>query len=135
MGLNTSLALLPRRSPTMMTSMGAANELLVLVAMTNMLLELITGMANLLHLRWVYIMENELMGVAMAPGGLLLAIGSVLHMMLITYIMMSFEIMMKSLTVWENMNHILHHVGVLFLVTMVVPMPVVREKIVIALQR
>jgi hypothetical protein len=119
----------------MTASMGATNELLVLVSMTNTLLELIAGVANLLHLRWVYIMEKEIMGVVMAPGGLLLATGGVLHMMLITYIMMSFQIMMKSLTVWENMNHILHHVGVPFLVTMVVPMPVVRETVMIALQR
>jgi hypothetical protein len=70
--------------------MGAANELLVLVSTMNTLLELITSVVNLLHLRWVYIMEKKLMGVAMAPGGLLLATDGVLHMMLITYITMSF---------------------------------------------
>jgi hypothetical protein len=34
----------------MTASMGAANELLVLVSMMNTLLELIAGVANLLHL-------------------------------------------------------------------------------------
>jgi hypothetical protein len=98
----------------------------------NTLLEPIADVAKLLHLMWVYIKEKELM--AMAPGVLLLATSGVMHMKVITYIMKSFQIMMKSLTVWEIMNHILPHVGVLFFVTMVVPMPIVREKIVIALQ-
>jgi hypothetical protein len=68
MGLNTNLAPLPRWSPTTTTSVGAVNELLVIMSTMNMLLELIAGVANLLHLMWVYIMEKELMCVAMAPG-------------------------------------------------------------------
>jgi hypothetical protein len=35
-------------------------------------------------------------------------------MILITYIMMSFQIRKKSLTVCENMNHIIHHDGCCF---------------------
>jgi hypothetical protein len=115
--------------------MGAANDMLVLVSMTNTLLELIAGVANLLHLMWVYIMEKDLTGVAMAPKGLPLATCGVLHMMVITYIMMSFQIVVMSLMAWENMNHTLHLAVVLSLVTMVVPMTGVSEKTVIALQR
>jgi hypothetical protein len=90
MGLNTDLVPLPRWSPTTTASMGGTYELLVLVSTTNVLLELIIGVASLLNLVWAYIMEKELTGVAMAPVGLPLATGSVLHMMVTTYIMMTF---------------------------------------------
>jgi hypothetical protein len=49
--------------------------------------------------------------------------------------MMTFQTMETSMMVWEIMNHTPHLTELLLLVAMVVPMTVVREKIMIALQR
>jgi hypothetical protein len=67
-------------------------------------------------------MEKELTGVDMAPVGLPLATDNVLHMMVTSYIMMTFQIVGMSLMAWENMKHTLHVAVVLFLVIMVIPM-------------
>jgi hypothetical protein len=100
-----------------------------------LLLGLIDGVVKMLHLMWVGVMEEELTGETMDPVGLLLLTDDELHIMVMICTIMTFQTMETSMMVWEIMNHTPHLTELLLLVAMVVPMTVVREKIMIALQR
>lgn len=108
--------------------MVAVNELPLSVSTAPLVLVLIESMVTLLHLMWVYSMEEELTGEAMGPVGLPLVTVGELHMMVMTCSMMSSQILVKSLKVWEIMNHTHQLIVVLILVTMVDIMTIVREK-------
>jgi hypothetical protein len=135
MGLDINISLLPRWSATMggtptTTSPMTMNELQV-----PLLLGLNDGVVKMMHLMWVGVMEEELTGETMDPVGLLLLTDNELHIMMMICTMMTFQTMETSMMVWEIMNHTPHLTELLLLVAMVVPMTVVREKIMIALQR
>jgi hypothetical protein len=135
MGLDINISLLPRWSATMggtptTTSPMTMNELQV-----PLLLGLNDGVVKMMHLMLVGVMEEELTGETMDPVGLLLLTDNELHIMMMICTMMTFQTMETSMMVWEIMNHTPHLTELLLLVAMVVPMTVVREKIMIALQR